>query len=152
MNYFLIITNRWDYEIDVQNEFNCAGFPDRQRQSVNKMEKGDKIIYYVSGVKKFCAAVEIIGKPYYSKEQIWKDFYEVYPCRVPTKPIVYSRAEISETGKRCSVDGVYIKNIWNNLSFIKNKKKWGSQVMGSFRKITENDYNVITNALKEFNK
>ena len=40
-------------------------------------------------------------------------------------------------------DGVFIKDIWDDLEFIKNKVKWGSQVQGSFRKLSKNDYEVI---------
>ena len=44
---------------------------------------------------------------------------------------------------------IYIKDIWDNLEFIKNKQKWGSQVQGSFRKISEHDYKVILKSIKE---
>lgn len=46
-------------------------------------------------------------------------------------------------------DGVFIKDIWDNLEFIKNKVRWGSQVQGSFRKLSENDYNVIYTGIIE---
>lgn len=35
------------------------------------------------------------------------------------------------------------------LEFIKNKTKWGSQVQGSFRKLSEHDYNVIANEIRK---
>ena len=44
---------------------------------------------------------------------------------------------------------VFIKDIWDNLEFIKNKNKWGSQGQSSFRRISEHDYNVIFNSIKE---
>lgn len=59
MNYYMIVTNEIDYEWDVDNQFVCAGFPD------------------------------------------------------------------------------------------KNKTKWGSQVQGSFRKLSERDYNVIANEIRK---
>lgn len=36
-----------------------------------------------------------------------------------------------------------------DLEFIKNKTKWGSQVQGSFRKLSEHDYNVIANEIRK---
>ena len=37
----------------------------------------------------------------------------------------------------------------HDLEFIKNKTKWGSQVQGSFRKLSEHDYNVIANEIRK---
>lgn len=141
-NYYMIITNEIDYEWDIDNCFACAGFPDRNEKAARKMEKGDKIIYYVTKISKFMAAVEVSGEYYYSEEQIWDDPFDLWSHRVPTKPIV----SISEFD-----DGIYIKDIWDDLEFIKNKIKWGSQVQGSFRNISEHDYNVIVENLKKGN-
>lgn len=135
----MIITNEIDYEWDIDNKFSCAGFPERNRKTVQSMQPGDKIVYYVTKISRFTACVDVIGESYYSDECIWDDPYDVWPCRVKTKPI-----------KHCedASDGIYIKDIWDNLEFIKNKVKWGSQVQGSLRKISEHDYNVICDALK----
>ena len=66
-----------------------------------------------------------------------------------TKPLYYSEAKVSSTGLTCKVKGVFIKDIWDNLSFITNKNKWGSPVLGSFRKLSKEDYEVIEKSLKE---
>ncbi len=34
------------------------------------------------------------------------------------------------------------------MDFMKNKVKWGSQVQGSFRRLSENDYRIIINSIK----
>jgi len=137
--YYMIVTNEIDYEWDIDNQFVCAGFPDRNKKSLQQMELGDKIIYYVTKHSKFMAAVEVVGDYFYSEEPIWDDPYDLWPHRIYTKPIIF----IDE----CK-DGVYIKDIWNNLEFIKNKTKWGSQVQGSFRKLTEHDFGIIIDAIK----
>ena len=133
-NYYMIVTNEVDYEWDIDNKFVCAGFPKRNKKSVQKMKEGDKIIYYVTKQSKFMAAVEVIGEYFYSEQWIWDDPYDLWPYRIHTKPICYIKN---------FDNGVFIKDIWDDLEFIKNKKKWGSQVQGSFRKFSENDYEVI---------
>lgn len=143
MNYYLIITNIIDYEWDIENKFECAGFPIRHMNTIKDMQIGDKIIYYVTKYSKFMAAVEVNGSYYFSEKQIWDDPYDLWPCRIKTKPLNY----ISDVN-----NGVYIKDIWDNLDFIKNKIKWGSQVQGSFRKLNEHDYNVIYSYIKEHTK
>lgn len=143
MSYYMIITNEDDYECDLENDFSFLGFPDRNRDSVKKMKIGDKVIVYVSKKSVFMAAVEISGKYFYSEKRVWSDLYDLWPHRIFTKPLHV----INKTSK-----GVYIKEIWNNLSFIKNKHKWGSQVQGSFRKLSEADFKTIINAIEERNK
>lgn len=140
MNYYMVITTEIDYEWDIDNEFSCVGFPTRNKKSVSAMMPGDKIVFYVTHESKFMAAVEVTDGYFYSEEQIWDDPYEIFPERVKTKPLGY----IEEFD-----DGIYIKDIWDNLEFIKNKVKWGSQVQGSMRKISEHDYKVIEKSILE---
>ena len=104
-----------------------------------KFQKGDKIIVYVTQKSSFAAVLEITGEPYCSYTQVWDDEYILYPYRVSTTPVFYAKS---------NSEMVFIKEIWDDLSFITNKHKWGSQVQGSFRKITEADFNLIkTNIL-----
>lgn len=137
--YYMIVTSEIDYEWDIENKFQCAGFPMRNKKALQQMNKGDKIIYYVTKVSKFMAAVEVTGEMFYSEKLIWDDPYDLWPNRVPTKPLKYINS---------FEDGVYIKDIWDDLEFIKNKIKWGSQVQGSFRKLSEHDFNVILSNLQ----
>lgn len=139
-NYYMIITNEIDYEWDIDNAFKCAGFPKRNANAAKNMKPGDKIVYYVTKVSKFMAVVEVIGDYFYSEEPIWDDPYDLWPHRVKTRPVCY----IDDTK-----DGIFIKDIWDSLEFIKNKVKWGSQVQGSFRVINEHDFYVIFDALKK---
>lgn len=139
-NHYMIVTNEIDYEWDIDNQFACAGFPNRNKKSVEQMKKGDKIVYYVTKISKFMAVVEVTGEYFFSQEPIWDDPYDLWPHRVHTKPIIYS--EDFE-------DGIYIKDIWEDLDFITNKTRWGSQVQGSFRRISEHDFNVILESVRK---
>lgn len=133
-NYYMIVTNEIDYEWDIDNKFSCAGFPARNKKALLGMNPGDRIIYYVTKVSKFMAAVEVTGEYFYSEEPIWDDPYDLWPHRIQTKPLYF----ITDVEK-----GIYIKDIWDDLEFIRNKLKWGSQVQGSFRKLSEHDYKII---------
>ena len=139
-NYYMIITDMADYIKDVKNQFQCAGFGHKNKKSIAKMQPGDMIVYYVTKQSKFCAVVEVTGKSYIDRTPIWSDPVDLWEYRVPTKPIIFNKSYY---------DGVYIKDIWDNLDLITNKGKWGSQVMGSFRILTENDYKTILKAIKK---
>lgn len=143
IGYFMIITNEFDYECDVKNNFKFIGFPTRNRISVQKMKIGDKVLFYVTKHSKFVAAVEIVGTYFYSNDRVWTDYYDLWPHRIKTTPLVFfDKVE----------NGIYIKDIWDDLGFIKNKGKWGSQVQGSFRNITEADFHVILRSLERKTK
>ncbi len=139
-NYYMIITTKEDYKKDLENNFKFLGFPARNKKSVEKFNIGDKVIFYVTKISSFAATVEIAGESFYSTKQVWTDEYDVWPYRVESQ----KEYAISEEEKM-----IYIKDIWDNLEFIKNKQKWGSQVQGSFRKISEHDYKVILKSIKE---
>lgn len=137
-NYYMIITTPTDYRLDVKNEFKFVGFPERNRNSVMKFKEGDKIIVYVTQKSSFAAVLEVVGEPYCSYTQVWDDEYILYPYRVNTSPLFYAKGNSEMT---------FIKDIWDDLTFITNKRKWGSQVQGSFRKICQKDFETIKKSL-----
>ncbi len=67
MNYYMVVTTEIDYEWDIDNHFKCAGFPERNRKSLQMMNPGDGIIYYVTKRSKFMAAVEVAGEYFIQK-------------------------------------------------------------------------------------
>ncbi len=140
MAFYMIITNEIDYEWDIDNRFQFVGLPERNRKRITQMEIGDRVIYYVTKQSKFMAEVEVTGEYFYSTDQIWDDPFDLWPHRRKTRPIAF----FEDFG-----DGIFIKEIWDNLEFIKNKVKWGSQVQGSFKILSEHDYTVISKAIKK---
>jgi predicted RNA-binding protein len=139
-NYYMLITPPVDFQIDLENNLPIAGFPDRNANSVKKFKKGDRIVYYITKKYVFGAISEVTGEYYYDKSQVWSDWYNLWPHRVETKPI-YKIDDFNEMIK--------IKNIWDDLNFIKQKKKWGVYVQGSFKYMDDHDYKIIE---KEFKK
>lgn len=138
-NYYMIITTILDFSYDIKNNFKFIGFPNRNEASIKKFKKGDKVVFYVTKQSCFAAIVEVTGEYFYDSKQIWSDEYDVYPHRIETKPLYV----IEDFDKR-----IFIKEIWDNLSFIKTKHKWGSQVQGSFRKLAKEDFQIIEKAIK----
>lgn len=139
-NYYMIITDPKDYSIDIKNNFSFIGFPERNRESIKKFKKGDRIVFYVTKKSSFAAIVEVVGDYYYKNSKVWDDEYDLWPHRIKCKPIyiIESRHMM-----------VYIKEIWDNLSFIKSKEKWGVYVQGSYRNLKKEDYLIIEAEIKK---
>lgn len=138
--YYMIITNNEDYQIDKSNSFSILGFPDKNMNRVKNFRKGDKIIFYVIKKSLFPAVVEVTGQYFFSKKQIWNDDFDLWPHRISCSPI-----HVVKNDK----NAVNIKEIWDDLHFIKSKTKWGIYVQGSFRNLDEHDYNIIVNKIIE---
>lgn len=140
-SYYMIITTPNDFAIDLKNKFKILGFPERNKKSVQKFKKGDKVVFYVLGEYLFGGIAEVTGEYFYdNKNQIWTDPYDKWPSRINAKEIfLIEKFE----------DMVFLKDIWNDLSFVKQQKKWGVYFQGSFKKLSKEDYTVIENALKE---
>ena len=134
----MIITTPTDYRLDVKNEFKFVGFPARNKNAIMKFKEGDKIVVYVTQKSSFAAILDVVGAPYCSHTQVWEDEYNLYPCRVNTSPLFYAKETSGMT---------FIKDIWDDLTFITNKNKWGSQVQGSFRKLCKKDFETIAKSL-----
>lgn len=130
----MIITTPKSYIVDIKNDFSIVGFPDRNRNSVKNFKIGDRIVFYVTKRSVFGTVAEVTSDYFYDTKEIWDEEFDFWPHRVKCKPI-YTMTDFTKM--------VYIKDIWDNLTFIKNKHKWGSQVQGSFRKLSEHDFNVI---------
>lgn len=138
--YYLLSTPPNDFLIDIENNFSIAGFPERNKNSVKKFKKGDRIVYYITKKHLFGAITEVTGEHYYSREQVWSDWFNLFPNRIKTKPIFEFK----------NFDNmIFIKDIWDDLSFIKEKKKWGAYLQGSFRNLNKKDYQVIENEFKK---
>jgi predicted RNA-binding protein len=139
-NYYMIITSPDDFKIDLKNSLSMVGLPDKHKRSVKNFCVGDKIVFYISKMSLFGGIAEVNSEYFYNRKKIWTDPYDLWPHRVLTKPICFN----------CDFDKmIYIKDIWDNLDFIKSKDKWGVYVQGSFKKLSKHDFEVIFKKYKE---
>lgn len=71
--------------------FTVQGMKSRHRKKAERMRPGDRLVYYVTGIKAFGGIVEVTGPSFESHEPIWKSKdpkkdAEDYPWRVPVRP------------------------------------------------------------------
>jgi hypothetical protein len=63
----------------------CTGFRQRMRRLVAKVQRGDILLCYLTGVMRWVGALEVVG-PSKDKRAIWKD--EQFPERLEVQPVV----------------------------------------------------------------
>ena len=140
MNYWLVVTSADNFRQDREVlNFKAQGLPRRSRKSVQKMKKGDRVVYYVMGLQRFGATATITGEYYEDTKRLWTDDDEVWPARCPSEPdLVLQDDELLDA-----------KKLVSHLGFIEKKDHWGVYLQGSIRQIPEEDFKLIESEMKK---
>lgn len=134
--YFLICASRDHVLKGVKGGFAQAGHG--RKNYISKPSKDDWVVFYSSkdkiengkSLQKFTAIGQVIDeKPYQPSTS--GDFK---PYR---RNVKFQKVEETE-----------IRPLLERLTFIRNKKKWGFYLISGFREISEEDFNVIKDAMK----
>lgn len=142
MNYWLFVTTAENWKIITEESI--IGFPTRNRSAWSRLKQGDKCLIYikrerggeefkeslVTGEYQAASATYVDNKRVFGRLETSPG--EVYPLRVTLKRL----GTVSEP--------VPFKPIVPKLSFIRNKRSWGSVLQGrSLINISEKDYRTI---------
>lgn len=140
MKYWLVVTSPQNFRYDREHvKFKLQGLPHRFRKQVQKMEMGDRVVYYIMKLQKFGATATITGDYLYDKTKVWTDKNEMWPARRPSEPdIVLADDELVDA-----------KKLVPDLSFIENKERWGTHFQGSIKTLPEDDFLLIESEMKK---
>lgn len=86
-NYWIVVSSVDNWNRTKELGFTIQGIKSRHRKKAEKMQPGDKIVYYCTGVKAFAGISTITSTYFESSEKIWesknvKRAGEEYPFRV----------------------------------------------------------------------
>ncbi len=78
------------YDVCVQKNFSVLGMGKQQRKRVQRMEIGDRVLFYIAERMVFAATATISGPYFEDHSPLWPspDANESYPWRIRTKPDV----------------------------------------------------------------
>lgn len=130
--YWLLVERYENWLIDKSQGFKKLGFSDRHLANVKKIQKGDKIVIYVTKKSGFAVVYEVVSPTYYRDTSlIWDD---IFPLRIEVKPQIVLKEDAF----------VPVRNVTNELSFLKDKKEnWGKCFQNPMRELNEQDYKKI---------
>jgi hypothetical protein len=85
---WLIVSGIDNFRASKALGFTVQGMKSRHRRKAERMHDGDRIVYYITGIKAFAGIVRVTGDYFESHERIWvakdpKKDTEDYPFRVP---------------------------------------------------------------------
>jgi predicted RNA-binding protein len=120
-----------------------SGFRESRWGAVQKIQKGDYFLCYLTGVSRWVGILEVLSsKPFKDSAPIWKD--ESFPCRVKVKPLVQLEIETA----------VPVKDMKEVLSAFKMTKTetsplaWTGRFRGSPTKWSQADGEAVVAAVE----
>lgn len=143
---WIVVTTEDNFAISIKH--NIIGVSFWRRSILMSVKKGDNLVFYITRkragyrypherVCEFASIGVVVGTPFESQEEIWEGPPgEVYPYRVQVK--IYK-----------SKTRVRVSKVVNQLSFIKNKERWGVSFLASMREISDNDFKTIKKMLAD---
>jgi predicted RNA-binding protein len=135
MAYWLLVTTEDNWIVLKKN--NVWGVTSKDKNILQKMKIGEKCIIYIKQKLVVVAIYEVESKMFRDTIRIFNPIHtndnEVFPFRLKFKPIIIFKEQI------------LFRPLVNQLSFIKNKRMWGSHLLGrAIREIPENDFKYIS--------
>ncbi|HEU5431674.1 MAG TPA: EVE domain-containing protein [Thermomicrobiales bacterium] len=144
-HYWIIVGSIDNFRRSAELGFTVQGMKSRHRKKAERMEPGDKLVYYITGVKAF-GGIATATSPYFeSHERIWtsgdpKKAAEDYPFRVEIAPDLI----LAEP------DFVPAEGIARHMAYAAKwpSANWTLAFQGNVHEIGEGDYELIRQAIE----
>ncbi len=138
MTYWIVVGSPENFEIATARKFDLFGFKSTRRRESGEMRPGDKLVFYLTGVKKFGGIATVTSDAFEDHKKIFKSEKkpgEDYPFRVQTKAHVVLRE-----GQQ-----LYVPDYVPQLEFTRKgaTKSWALVFQGNLHKISEADYKLL---------
>ena len=72
-NYWMVVTTPENYEITRDMDFTLLGLKPHHRRKVQRIEPGDRMLFYLSRVRRFAATATATSKYFEDQTPLWKE-------------------------------------------------------------------------------
>ena len=138
MTYWIVVGSPDNFRIAIDRGFDLFGFKSTRRRQSSEMQPGDKLIFYLTGVKMFGGIATVESEAFEDHTPLFKSEKEPeedYPFRVKTKSDVILDEE----------QWLYVPDFVPLLEFTKKgqTKSWALFFQGNLHRISESDYMLL---------
>ncbi len=91
MKTWILTGSPENFEATRERGFSLIGMKERRRNLAEQIEPGDRIVFYLTGLKQFAAIVRVTGELYEDRAPVWPGKpgkADAYPWRFETEPVV----------------------------------------------------------------
>jgi hypothetical protein len=138
--YWMIVTSPDNFARTRDLGFTVQGIKSRHRKKAEKMQEGDRVLYYLTGIQSFAATATITGPSYEDHEPIWQSKPgEDYPWRFPIRADTVLSPE----------EYVSAESLIPDLEWVKKwpAEHWRLAFQGNVHTLPQGDFDVIERAL-----
>ena len=153
MTNWMIVTSPDNYERTRKLRFTVQGIKSRHRRKAERMTPGDRICWYLTGLRSF-AATGTVASPYFEgMEPIWGP----YPTRGPypwvsekTGDLYPWRFKITKDHALDPDGAVPATSLLDTLAFVKRwpAQHWSLAFQGNIHELAEADFASIERAIE----
>lgn len=141
MTNWLLVSSADNFETSRARGFDIAGMKSRHRKKAERVQAGDRVIYYLTIVKSVGGLAEATGAFFEDCEPIWESNKpgEVYPYRFPIKLRT----------ARAPGDYLPMEDLVHSLEYPKRwpPQHWTLAFQGNVHVLSDEDYQKIAEAL-----
>jgi len=141
--YWIVVGSPENFQIAIQRKFDLFGFKSTRRRESGEMQPGDKLVFYLTGIKKFGGIATVTSDAFEDHKKIFKSEKkpgEDYPFRVKTK------ADVVPAEDRW----LYVPDYVPLLEFTRQgaTKSWALFFQGNLHKISSADYKLLEREMR----
>lgn len=143
--YWIVVGSIDNFRKTAELGFTVQGLKSRHRRKAERMAPGDKLVWYVTGLKAFAGVATITSPFFESHERIWqsvdpKKAAEDYPYRVRIEgDVVLPEAEFAPA-----------EDVARRMAYVAKwpAENWTLAFQGNVHEIGEADYRLIRDAVE----
>ena len=88
-NFWMIVCNPENYRITQNLGFTMQGLKSQQRRKLQRVSSGDRVLFYVSAIRRFAATATVASSYFPEEEPVWeREGGASWPYRVKISPEV----------------------------------------------------------------
>lgn len=143
MAHWIVVGGPDIYETTKEMGFTRHGFKSTRRKMAGRIQPGDRMIFYITGKKKFAGSVKITSEMVEEDTRIWeskKKPEEMYPYRVDIEA-----ETVLEEEDWIDAQPYHERMTWTRKWPAKN---WTLAYQGNLHEIPEDDFEILSEDLK----
>ncbi len=144
MTNWLLVSSADNFERNRELGFRQAAMKSRHRRKWERVAPGDRVIFYLTGVKAIGGVCRVTGAPYESHERIWGSGSkpdEDYPWRFPTEPVVTLPSDRFVPAEPIAREMAYPRR-WP-------PENWTLAFQGNVHELSDADADLLERAVRE---
>jgi predicted RNA-binding protein len=140
---WIVVGSPDNFRIAIERGFDMFGFKSTRRRETGEMKPGDKLVFYLTGVKKFGGIASVTSETFEDHAPVFRSEKkpgEDYPFRVNTKAeIVLDEDQM-----------LYVPDYVPMMEFTRKgaTKSWALFFQGNLHKISDADYKLLEKEMR----